>query len=49
MLFGEEDDVVFPEGVSVVKGEDPFVLEADRDDQKTGQDLATIELTDRHI
>ena len=47
MLFGEEDDVVFPERVGVVKGEDPFVLEMDRDDQKIGHDLAAIEVTDR--
>jgi hypothetical protein len=31
-----EDDVVFPERVGVVKGEDPFVLETDRDDLKAG-------------
>ena len=47
--FGEKDDVVFPERVGVVKGEDPFVLETDRDVQKSGQDLAAIEITGRHI
>ena len=46
MLFGEKDDVVFPEGVGVVKGEDPFVLETDRDDLKAGEDLAAVEITD---
>ena len=49
MLFREEDDVVFPERVGVVKGEDPFVLETDRDDLKAGQYLAAIEITGRHI
>jgi hypothetical protein len=47
VLFGEEDNVVFPERVGVVKGEDPIVLEIDRDDQKAVQDLAAIEITDR--
>ena len=47
MLLGEKDDVVFPERVGVVEGEDPFVLEIDRDDKNTGQDLAAIEITDR--
>jgi hypothetical protein len=47
VLFGEEDDMAFPERVGVVKGEDPFVFETDRDVQKSGQDLAAIEITDR--
>jgi hypothetical protein len=45
VLFGEDDYVVFPERVGVVKGEDPFVLVVDRDDQLAGQDLAAIEIT----
>jgi hypothetical protein len=47
VLFGEEDDVIFPERVGVVKGEDPIVLEIDRDNLKAGQDIAAIEITDR--
>ena len=39
--------MAFPERVGVVKGEDPFVFETDRDVQKSGQDLAAIEITDR--
>jgi predicted GTPase len=49
MLFREEDDVVFPERVGVVEGKNLFVLETDRDTLKAGQDLAAIEITDRHI
>ena len=47
MLLGEEDDMVFPEKVGVVKGEDPFVLEVNWDNQLAGQDLAAIEITEK--
>jgi hypothetical protein len=47
VLFGEEIDVVFPERVGVMKGEDPLVFETDWDDQKSGQDLSAMEIADR--
>jgi len=45
VLLREEDDVVLPEGVGVVKGEDPVVLETDRDGQLAGQDPGAVEIT----
>ena len=39
--------MVFPERVGVVKGEDPFILKIDRDDQKAGQDLAAVKITSK--
>ena len=42
--FGEQDHVVFPDRVGVVKGKDPFVLEVHRHVRKAFQDLVAIEV-----
>lgn len=43
--FGEQDHMVFPERVGVVKGKDPLVLEVHRHIQEAFQDLVAVEVT----
>lgn len=44
VLFGEQHDMVLPDGIRMVKGEDMLVLEVNRDIQQPFQNLVAIEV-----
>lgn len=46
--LGEQDDMVFPERVSVVKGENMFILEVHRHIQQASQNLLAIKITNKN-